>query len=72
MLKRPPRQDYHIVLRETRDGHEYNGADCECEPRCVLEGDTFRVFLHNNREHVIEVLKFRAKAGDEPQLTAGE
>jgi len=47
--------DYHIVPREEKQRHEYNGAQCPCEPRCVLTGDGFRAFLHQS--HLIDVLK---------------
>jgi len=47
--------DYHIVPRTERPNHEYNGADCPCEPRCVLTGEAARVFLHQS--HLIDVLK---------------
>lgn len=52
--------DYHIVPREERPRHEYNGAQCPCEPRCVLQGPNTRVFLHQS--HLIDVVKFPAAA----------
>lgn len=50
-------QDYHIVPREEKHAHEYEGPDCKCEPRCVLMGDGFRIFVHQT--HIIDVLKKR-------------
>lgn len=47
--------DYHIVPRTEKQNHEYSGPQCPCEPRCVLSGDGFRVFLHQS--HLIDVLK---------------
>lgn len=53
--KRDVAQDYHIVPRTERENHQYDGAECPCEPRCVLQGPNTRVFLHQN--HLIDVLK---------------
>ena len=51
--------DYHVVPRTERESHEYDGADCRCEPRCVLEGDGFRLFVHQT--HLIDVLKMKRR-----------
>ena len=48
--------DYHIVPRTERQNHQYNGAECACEPRCVLQSPSVRVFLHQT--HLIDVLRF--------------
>jgi hypothetical protein len=56
--KKPAVQDYHVVLRGERAAHEYHaGADCPCEPRCILQGAEFRIFVHQT--HLIDIVKLR-------------
>ena len=47
--------DYHVVPRAEHGMHELNGHECPCEPRCVLHGEEFRLFLH--RTDLIDVTK---------------
>lgn len=46
--------DYHVMPSNEKGMHEcLEGGQCRCEPRCAVQGDSFRLFVHNC--HIVKV-----------------
>lgn len=45
--------DYHVMPSNEKGMHEFDNGQCRCEPRCAVQGEGFRLFVHNC--HIVKV-----------------